>query len=166
MTGREVVVADANILINWMHVRRLDLLTQLPGLSFAIPDHVYEEILYPEQKRQLERALDSEKLRRVSIENPQDIVLFTRLIDHLGRGEAACLVLASRNGWLLASDEKRRFRREAIQRLGENRLLSTVDLFLRAIRSGVMSVEEADSCKRVLEERRFKMSFRSFRERL
>ena len=73
-----VVVTDANVLINFMHVGRLSLCAELPNLEFVVPDHVR----------------------------------------HLGRGEAACLVLAEKNGWTVASDEKGRFRREAVARIG------------------------------------------------
>jgi hypothetical protein len=62
----------------------------------------------------------------------------------------------------MASDEKRRLRREAIGRLGEGRLLTTVGIFLLAIRAGVLTIEEADEAKVLLEQHRFRMAFRSF----
>ncbi len=35
-----VVVTDANVLINFMHVGRLSLCADLPNLEFVVPDHV------------------------------------------------------------------------------------------------------------------------------
>ena len=83
---------------------------------------------------------------------------------HLGRGEAACLVLAVRHGWTVASDEKGRFRREAVKRIGGDRIIDTADLYIRAIRAGLVTIEEADVDKATLEARRFRMPFGSFRE--
>jgi predicted nucleic acid-binding protein len=82
----------------------------------------------------------------------------------MGQGEAACLALAESRGWLIASDERRRFRREVFARLGEGRLVTTAGLFVLAIRAGILTVEEADQMKAVLEQRRFRMTFASFRD--
>lgn len=161
-----VVVADANVLINLLHVSRLGLCADLPGLRFMVPDHVSREIRRPQQREQLDDALKSGVLQLCSISDPEDIGLFADVIVRLGRGEAACLVLAKRHGWTIASDEKGRFRKEAVKRLGEHRLIGTPDLFLRAIRAELVTVEEADADKAILEGKRFKMPFKSFREKL
>jgi hypothetical protein len=50
-------------------------------------------------------------------------------------------------GSLITSDEKRRFRREVIARLGEGRLVTTAGLFVIAIRAGAIAVAEADQIK-------------------
>ncbi|HYQ83644.1 MAG TPA: hypothetical protein VEP28_06525, partial [Rubrobacter sp.] len=65
---------------------------------------------------------------------------------------------------LLASDEKRRLLREAGDRLGPGRVLNTPGLFVLAIRGGLMTIEEADAAKLVLERHRFRMRFSSFRD--
>lgn len=83
---------------------------------------------------------------------------------HLGRCEAACLVLAARHGWSVASDEKGRFRNEALVRIGEDRLLGMIEIYTTALRAGLLTVEQADADKAILDERRFKMPFESFRE--
>lgn len=95
-----------------------------------------------------------------------ELALFSELTVHIGRGEAACIVLAAKQGWWIASDEKRRFRREAAARVGEARILGTPELFVMAIRAGLLTVEQADADKLVLEQRRFKMAFISFRDLL
>jgi len=159
-----VVVTDANVLINLMHVARLDLYAGLPGLEFVIPDHVREEITVPGQRTALDAAVAQGLFRIAAITEPADIAFFADLKGYLGRGEAACLVLAVRNGWSIASDEKGRFRREAAERIGAERLVGTVDLYILAIRAGLLSIEEADADKVVLELHRFRMPFGSFRE--
>jgi predicted nucleic acid-binding protein len=39
-----VVITDSNVLINLMHVDRLDLLGRIPGHEFVVPDEVREEL--------------------------------------------------------------------------------------------------------------------------
>lgn len=101
-----------------------------------------------------------------SIRHPEDIRIFAELLGRLGRGEAACLVLAKRHGWTIASDEKGRFRREALKRVGNHCLIGTSDLYVRAIQAELLTVEEADSDKAILEGKRFRMAFASFRDKL
>ena len=45
-----VVVTDANVLINLVHIGRLDLLALLSGLDFVIPEEVTAEIKDPDQR--------------------------------------------------------------------------------------------------------------------
>lgn len=161
-----IVVVDANVLINLIHVARLGFCSDLPGYEFMVPDHVRHEVSQPEQRANLDTALRSDALTPVSITDPADISEFAELITRLGRGESACLVLAERNGWTVASDEKRRFRREAVTRIGEDRLIGTADLFVHAIQAGLISIEEADADKVALESKRFRMPFRSFSEKV
>lgn len=161
-----IVVTDANVLINLIHVDRLDLLAKLPGYEFVVPDHVIEEITAPDQRLRLDDALTNAWLRRESIVDVPEITLFADLHRILGAGEAACLAIATSRGWYVASDEKGAFRREALARLGQGRLLTTPGLLLMAIRGGVLSVEDADSIKLTLEQNRFRLPFRSFAELL
>ena len=161
-----VVVTDANVLINLMHAGRLDLLGALTAFEFVVPDHVVAEITVPVQRQALEIALTTGALIKQSITDPRELAAYAELRRIMGSGEAACLAMAEARGWLIASDEKRRFRREAIARLGEGRLVTTAGLFVIAIRAGAIPVEEADRAKEILERHRFRMAFRSFRELL
>lgn len=158
------VAIDTSVLINLIHVDRLALCDQLPAFDFVIPDHVLHEITRYGQRDILDRALGANMFQLISITDPEDIAAFAELTMHLGRGEAACLVLAETKGWFIASDEKGRFRREALARVGETRILGTVKIYTAALQAGLLSVEQADKDKAVLKERRFRMPFGSFRE--
>ena len=94
------------------------------------------------------------------------LALFGDLRDLMGRGEAACLALAATTGCHLASDEKKRFRRKAVELIGEARILRTEDLLVAAIRGGRITVAQADGYKVVLAENRYTMPFGSFAERV
>ena len=85
------------------------------------------------------------------------------LVQILG-SEEACLSLAEYRQWLIASDEKKKLRRETLARLGTGRLLNTPGILILAISNGILTVEDADHAKAVLGQHRFIMSFRSFRD--
>lgn len=159
-----VIVTDSNVLINLMHVHRLDLLGRIPAHEFVVPDHVREEITVPASRALIDDAIRQGTLKLELLTDLDAISVFAGLIQHIGRGEAACIALAAKHGWSVASDEKRRFRREAVTRLGEARIIGTPDVFVLAIRAGLLTSDDADADKRVLEQHRFKMSFSSFRE--
>lgn len=159
-----VIVTDSNVLINLMHVHRIDLLGRIPAHEFVVPDHVREEITEPNNRALLDDAIGRGALKLELLGDLDAVAVFAELIRHIGRGEAACIALAAKHGWSIASDEKRRFRREAVTRLGEARIIGTRDVFVLAIRAGLLTHDEADADKSVLEQHRFKMSFTSFRE--
>jgi predicted nucleic acid-binding protein len=161
-----IVVTDANVLINLIHTDLLATLGRLPGYEFVVPDHVHAEVTDEKQRKALDAAIAAGVVDLVSVTDLAAIELYAELSQVMGSGEAACLALASTETWIVASDEKRRFRREALARLGEGRILTTPGLVLLAIRAGVLTVEEADAAKAVLETKRFTMQFASFRELL
>ena len=64
-TPQIIVVTDANVLINLMHVARLDLCSRLPGYEFAVPDHVREEITDGKRRMALDEAVVRSVVRRM-----------------------------------------------------------------------------------------------------
>ena len=162
-SGRtKVVVTDSCVIINLIHVSRLGMLGGLAGYEFVIPDHVYDEIAVADQRAALDQAVGEGCLKVESITDLDAITHFAVLCSTLGRGESACLAMAQDKGWMIASDERRLFRKEVIARLGEGRLLTTADLYVLGIRNGHLTVEEADRDKEILESRRFRMCISSF----
>ena len=159
-----VVLTDANILINFLHLDRLDLLGDLPGYEFLVPDHVVEEIRDPGQREHLEMGIRSGFFSILSITDLEEIESYARFHRYLGQGESACLAVAQRRGYFVASDERGVFRRTAGEAIGQERILATPDILVLAIRSGLATVEEADGWKAILEANRFRMRFSSFRE--
>jgi predicted nucleic acid-binding protein len=131
-----------------------------------MPHEVAEEIVEPRQAAALAEVLAKGLVRPEPLTQIPALALYAELLKTMGRGEAACLSLAVTNGWMIASDEKRAFRREVLARVGPGRLLNTPGILLLAIRRGVLSVPEADAALAVLAERRFRVKFRSFRELL
>ena len=141
------VITDANVLINLTHAGRLDFLGKLPGLTFVVTPDVLAEIVLPDQKQQVDGAVAVGIFRIEELSSPETIALFAELRHLMGAGEAASLALAVQMGWAVASDEKRAFRREALARLGQGRILTTPGLYVAAIRAGLLSVAQADADK-------------------
>jgi predicted nucleic acid-binding protein len=161
-----VVVTDANILINLTHIGRLSLLEELPPYSFVVPEQVVCEVTEPLQRAAVGMAIASGWLEQVRLTKIGELTVYAELIQTLGAGEAACLSLAQCRNWVIASDEKRKFYRETTARLGTGRLINTAGILLHAITLGVLTVEDADRAKQQLEQRRFLMTFHSFRDLL
>ena len=158
------VFTDTSVLLNLAFAGCLDLLRGLIGYEFLVPEEVLSEILGPREQGEVRVALQAGFLRRTTMADPGELAVFADLRQFLGIGESACLALASQRSGLLASDEKRRLLREAEDRLGPGRVLNTPGLFLLALRGGLMTIEEADAAKLVLERHRFRMRFSSFRD--
>ena len=161
-----IVVTDSNVLINLAHINRLDLLDRLPPFSFVVPQEVVKEITNVTQSELVLGAINSGSLKEVQLDSIPELRIYAQLVRTLGSGEAACLALAESRGWLVASDEKRKFYREAMVRLGQDRIINTAGILLKAIRLNVLNVDEADEAKIFLEQRRFTMKFASFRDLL
>jgi predicted nucleic acid-binding protein len=161
-----VVITDANVLINLLRIGQVRLLGRLDGYRFMVPEEVMEEITNPWQREALASAVAAGHLGQVLVDKMESVALYAELRDVMGRGEAACLALAATTGCHIASDEKKRFRRHAIELIGEARILRTESILVEAIRRGHISVAEADGFKAVLEANRFSMSFESFSDLL
>jgi hypothetical protein len=100
-----IVAADSNILINFIHLQRLDLLGHLPEYEFVMPEEVRGEITDPVQDAAVRTALDTGILRLVVIEDLPTLTLFAELTGLMGRGEGLAGAVDTR--WL---DHHRRSR--------------------------------------------------------
>ena len=163
-TRSRLVVTDANVLINLAHVKRLGLLGSLPGYEFVVPPEVEAEVTAPPQSSALEQAFGSGLVKRRSFTTTEELRLFAEHVKVIGSGEAACLAMAEVHGWYVASDERRKFLRLSIERLGTGRVLNTPGIFVLAIRARLITVEEAENDKSVLVKHRFQMRFSSFHD--
>jgi predicted nucleic acid-binding protein len=161
---KRTVVVDANVLINLAHLDRLDLLGALEGFDFVLPAEVRAEVVSAKARARLDCGLNLGHLRETPLEGLETLTLFADFLQVMGRGESACLALAAMRDWYVASDEKRVFLREAQRHLGPGRILNTPGLLLLAIQRGLLTVEQADEAKAILEQNRFRMAFGSFRE--
>jgi len=159
-----VVITDTSVLINLAHTGHLRLLGSTPGFRFLLSEEVLAEIQDPAQREMVDTVILNGFLALTRIETTSELAFYAEFTRTLGAGESACLALASNRGWLIACDERRVFLREALARIGKDRLINTPGLYLLWIRCGLLTVAEADAAKLTLESRRFKMAFSSYRD--
>ena len=159
-------IVDANVLINFIHLDLLDILGKLRGYRFVIPEHVEVEITRKDQAADLKKAIQNGILEQTVITNIKEMADYAEFHKTLGQGESACLAIAVNRGFSVVSDEKGVFRRLVLKEIGQDRLLTTPDLIIAAVRSKLITVAQADKWKAKLETHRFKMKFQSFKELL
>lgn len=162
--GRLLLVVDSSFLINFLVLDRMDILGGLAQFRFHVVNHVRAEIRYEDQRGRLQGALENNVVTEIEITDPGEILLYDGFRRFLGDGESASLAVAVSRRWVIAADEKGRFRRELFERLGENYLLDTAGALVTAIKAGVITVEQAEAIRGRLRENRFEMDPRPFDE--
>ena len=164
-TGERVAVStDACVLVNFARLDRMDLLGRHACYRFAMAEEVEAEVRWPDQRERMRRCIDAGELEVVAPRGGMGVEDAGGLFHDLGAGEAAALLLALERCWHLATDESGKVRRRMEAALGAHRLLDTSNILLACIRSGMLTVEQADGIKAELERQRFRMTFASFRE--
>jgi predicted nucleic acid-binding protein len=158
-----IIIADANILINFIRINALYLLENLPKRQFGIPTAVYEEILPGRGRERIDEAIHKGAIKVYRVESTEALTLFYRYTSTLGTGEASCLALVRDQGWILATDD-RQCRSLAAKEIGTSRITGTVDLLKEAIESGLLTIAEADQLLVLLEQENFRVRFKSFRD--
>lgn len=158
------VATDTCIVINQLRVGRIDVLGALPGFVFHVPAEVIAEIEDPDQKQAMQEAIDRGWIRGTKLEDPAELQTFARANAQLGRGESACIALAEKRGWVLATDDSKGAKWKKVIAAPGIQLLNTPGIILLAIRKGVLTIQQADEVKDALEKNKFKMGFNSFGE--
>jgi predicted nucleic acid-binding protein len=134
-----VVVTDANIIITLIQSNQLNILARLPAHRFIVPQDVIAEVTEAHQSAVLTQAIETGSLQAVELTGVTELENYAQLRKILGRGESACIAIAEARGWSIASDEKRRFLRTAVERLGQDRILTTEDIRKIARASGIQA---------------------------
>lgn len=160
------VVADSNLLINFVKLGRLDLLERLPRYTFWVPDHVRREVHRRWQRQSLVRALARGALQPLEIVNLAEIALYQGYRHVVGDGESACLAVAVHRRWIIGTDEKRRVRSLVIEALGEGHILNTLGVLVRSFQAHLITQEESQRLLAQLSRIGFEVGFDSFEDTL
>jgi predicted nucleic acid-binding protein len=155
------------VLVNFLAIDRVDLLVGLASHRFHITAHVRGEVTYPNQVASLNAAIHSGQLSELPTGNLAELATFAGLTTTLGVGESAAIAAAQHRTMLVAVED-RSARRTAESLVGQHNVLGTVDLMVRIIQAGQLTVAEADAIKRDWEtNHRFALpQFNSFAEQL
>ena len=156
------VATDTCIVINLLRVSRHDLLGSKPPYVFYVPPEVEQEIEYPDQQEAVKEAIRQGWIRQTKLEDPAELQTFARATAQLGKGESACIALAEKRSWVLATDDSKSAKWKKVISAPGIQVLNTPGIILLAIRKGVLTIQQADELKVALERNRFQMGFRSF----
>jgi predicted nucleic acid-binding protein len=164
--GRECVVVDTSVLINFLAVDRVLLLLEHPHFEFVLTDHVRGEITeyYPEQFSRLDSVLSDGSLQQITVNTAEELNIFAvlSLERRLGAGECAAIAAAVHRGCRVAIDDKSAIKRAALLYPGV-RVETTQSIVVGLIRNGLLTVAAADQLKeRWQNDHRFRLSFGSF----
>src|SRR2546425_6103269 len=135
----------------------MDILGRLRQFRFHVVNHVRAEVRFDDQRGRLQAAMEGGAVTEIEITDPGEIRLYDEFRRFLGDGESASLAVAVSRRWVIAADEKGRFRRELFARLGENYLLDTAGALVTAIRAGAITTAQAEIVRARLRENRFEM---------
>ncbi len=158
------VSTDACILINLLRAHRLDLLGAVPPYVFCVPTEVLGEITHPDQQAELKVGLDRGWIQEARMEAIEELQIFAQANEKLGTGESACLALAQTRTWILGTDDSKGIKWKKVISASGLQVLNTPGILLLAIQQGVLTIEQADEIKTLLEANRFRMGFVSFRD--
>jgi hypothetical protein len=123
---------------------------------------VLDELVEPGERALVEAAIASGGLDLVASIDLAEIARAVDLRRHMDRAQAVEFAVTAHRGGDVATDEDRKTRRMIVEELGAQRLLTTPAIVLHCIRSGVLTVEDADLIKAELEGHRLKMAFDFF----
>ena len=131
--SQSCAITDANILINFIKIGRVDILQQLRMYAFYLSEEVYREITYPAQRLVLDHALKNGWLRETVITDQNELRSYAQYRRQMGDGEAACLAIAICRKWIMACDEQKKklISRTVRHHLGAGYLLNTPGILSR-----------------------------------
>ncbi|MCP5127485.1 MAG: hypothetical protein H6973_18180 [Gammaproteobacteria bacterium] len=164
-----IVIADTSVLINFLAINRMDLIKR-HSCRFLITDHVRQEVTdhYYEQSTRLNEALKQGILEEISVTDQQELETFVALskFENLGDGECACIAVALHHSYMLAIDDKKAIKQARLLMPTIN-IFTTQDLMLSMIKSGLVTINEADTIKHEwASTHRFTLKIHSFAELL
>lgn len=160
-----IIVADTNILINFLNVDRLDLIAE-HSHHFVITDHVSTEITDLLQKEKLQQAIRNRVFTERQLVAIEEIQLFANLMrsNRIGSGESSAITCAVLGKHKLAIDDRRAIQ-EAKKVEPNIQVMTTRDIIVSMIKESLLDVTEADHIKTYwAEKHRFRLKFGSFSE--
>ncbi len=140
--NRNICVAlDANILITLLNMNRLELLAELKGYEFYVPDQVVEEIHRKVQRERLREAIKAGWLKEIEVTDIAEMEIYAQYRHRFGKGESACLAVGRNRKWPVATDD-RAVKREVTTVMGSVNLLDTGTILAIAVKQGALTNAE------------------------
>ena len=159
-----LLIADASTLLNFLRVRRFDLVQGL-GFKVRIVDAVFEEI--QSERAQLEKLLERGSIKTLTLEGKAITGTVAQLLAlGLGSGEAFSFAAAIEFEGAVAIDDRRAVKR--VRTIASDILVfTTTDIVVAGIRKSALTVSEADELKEDWgNNHRFRLKFETFADLL
>jgi len=155
-----LLIADASTLLNFLRVRRFDLVHGL-GYRVRIVDAVYEEI--QTEREQLDRIVEEGHIKTITLEGTaitDSVAKFLAL--GLGNGESFSFAAAVEFEAAIAIDDIRAVKKtKGIA--GGLTVVTSTDIVVAGIRASRLTLQEADLLKADwASNHRFRLKFNSF----
>jgi predicted nucleic acid-binding protein len=139
-----LLIADASTLLNFLRVRRFDLVQGL-GYRVRIVDAVYNEI--QSEREQLDDLIDAGTIKTLTLDGhviTGSVARFLAL--GLGEGESFSFAAALEFDSAIAIDDRRAVKRASSLTVGLP-IVTTTSIVVDGIRSSKLTIEEADRLK-------------------
>jgi len=167
--GRQQVILDTSVLINFLKIDRVDLLARHPSYEFLATEHVKDEITqhYPQQLARLDTARQNGDVQEIRVTDQNELNAFGQLASTgLGTGECSAIAVAANRNLPVAVDDKVAIKRAQRFHSGIV-ILNTESLMVSLIHENVLDVPAADAIKDDWEQNhRFRLPFASFANRV
>ncbi len=163
-----IVVLDTSTLLNFLRIGRTDLIAAHP-FTFVTVQEVADEVSHPESRDRYEKALAAGHIEQRSRGGSEETRIFSELqAIRFGAGESAAIAVALNRDHGLSLDDGRaaKHAKAMAQELGKSpTILKTRDIVVDLIRSGELSVEQADSfLAEWADKHKFRLKISSFSE--
>jgi predicted nucleic acid-binding protein len=155
-----LLVADASTLLNFLRVRRFDLLHDL-GYRVRVVDAVYEEV--QSEREQLDELVNGGMLRTIALEGQAITGNVSKFLElGLGNGEAFTFAAAIEFEAAIAIDDIRAVKK--VRPLASDlTVVTTSDVVVAGIRANRLTLAEADGLLvDWAENHRFRLKLKSF----
>lgn len=134
---------DVNSVIDLIKLDVLPVVPKASGYVFLITEEVTGEIKWDNQRNVLQKIINARLIWKVSLNDIEELKLFSELRATLDRGEAASLAYAFYHDCYMLSDENNRaFMREVKRIITEHRLKRTPELLAETIRTRSLSLSD------------------------
>jgi len=155
-----LLIADASTLLNFLRVRRFDLIQGL-GYEVHIVDAVFDEV--QSERDHLEELVRGGLIRTLALEGEAITGTVAHLLSRgLGNGESFSFAAAIEFGGAVAIDDRRAVK-QVLKIAPQIRIFTTADIVVEGIQSMKISIANADLIKEEWElNHRFRLKFSSF----
>lgn len=160
------IIFDCCVISNFAFSDSLDVIKVMYGDAALITNFVSVEIMRGIQRghanlKLIQEAIKSGWLKEKELKASEEKALFESLSVSLGLGEASCIAVAKKRGFLFACDD-RAARREA-SLLGI-KLTGTLGILKRAIKMRIINIKKADLILKSMVEHGFHSPVKSLKE--